>query len=111
MTKLQKRPGGDVVECAIRWAVEARRKGRGAEGEQEQATGQGGGRTQSDVPEVTSRFAEVRTGRGSAGFRPRKVAYETSRKGKGNGGKGEHEGKGGGFGSKGVQQGTVPSGA
>ena len=29
MSKLQERPGGDIMECAIRWAVEARRQGRG----------------------------------------------------------------------------------
>ena len=54
---------------------------------------------QSDEPEVTSTFAEVRTGRGSAGFvrggDEKCWADEASRKGKGegNGGKGEHEGK------------------
>ena len=39
MTKLQKRPGADkgqmdMIECAIRWAFEARRKERSAEEEQ-----------------------------------------------------------------------------
>ena len=64
----------------------------------------------TDEPEVTSRFAEVRTGRGSAGLLrggdERCWADETcgKGKGKGNGEKGEHESKGG-FGSKGTKQG------
>ena len=36
VSKLQERPGGDIMECGLRWAVEARRKGRGAEEEQKQ---------------------------------------------------------------------------
>ena len=28
-SKLQERPRGDILECGLRWAVEARRKGRG----------------------------------------------------------------------------------
>ena len=61
-------------------------------------------------PEVMGRTTEVRTGRGSAGLArggdERCQADETSRKGKGkgNGGKGEHDGKAGGVGSKGRQQ-------
>ena len=110
-TKLQKRPRADkgrkdMTECAMRWAVEARRKGRGAEKEQErrrqeeeeqrlqeeeeqrrqeeeeqrrqeeeeqrreeeqdQTTGQEHGKKvrfgEEEQSEVTSRFAEVRTG-------------------------------------------------
>ena len=169
MTKLQERPGGDMMECAVRWAVETWRKERGAEEEQEhrrqeeqeqrrqekqehrrkeeqehrrqeeqeqrwqeeqehrrQEEQEQRGRKsksrpleqrkkvgfdeeeQSDEPEVTSRFAEVRRGRGSAslvrGGDEMCWADETSRKGKGksNKRKGEHEGKGGGFGSKGM---------
>ena len=30
-SKLQERPGGDILECGLRWAVEARRKERGEE--------------------------------------------------------------------------------
>ena len=58
----------------------------------------------------TDGLAELRTGRGSAGFvRGRDERFwvdETSKnwKGKGNGGRGEHEGKGRGFGRKGFQQ-------
>ena len=74
-------------------------------------------------PEVMGRTTEVRTGRGSAGLvrgeNETRRADETSRKGKGkgDGGKGEHEGKGGGFGHNGKQQdvrergGTGPNGA
>ena len=52
----------EKMECGIRWAVEARRKGRGEEKEQEQRR-----RAEStDEPEVTSRVVEVKTGRGSA---------------------------------------------
>ena len=39
--KLQERPRGDVLECGIRWAVEARRKGRGEQQEQWRQGGQG----------------------------------------------------------------------
>ena len=66
----------------------------------------------TDEPEVTGRTTEVRTGRGSAGLvrggDERRWTDETSRKGKGkgNGGKGDHEGKGGGVGRKGTQQET-----
>ena len=113
----------NIWKCGIRWAVEARRKERG--GEQEQNTGQEQGKQDkhvrfgqeeqqeetkaesTDEPEVTGRLAEVRTGRGSSdlvrGGDERCRADEISRKGKGkgNGGKGEHEGKGGEFGRKG----------
>ena len=53
----------------------------------------------TDEPEVTGRLVEMRTGRGSSGLirgRDKRCrADETSRKGegKGDGGKGEHEGK------------------
>ena len=64
----------------------------------------------TDEPEVTGGTTEVRTDRRSSGLvrggDERCRADETSRKGKGkgNGGKGEHEGKGGGVGSKGRHQ-------
>ena len=58
----------EMMGCAIRWAVEARKKGRGPEKEQrrreeplEEMRTEG-----TDEPEVTGRFAEVETGRGSA---------------------------------------------
>ena len=116
----------NIWKCGMRWAVEARRKERG--GEQEQNTGQeqgkqgkhvrfGQGEQQEetkaenrDEPEVTSRLADTITGRGMTGLvregDERYRADETSRKGKGkgNGGKAEHEGKGGGVGKKGTQQ-------
>ena len=40
-SKLQERPRGDVLECGIRWAVEARRKERGEQQEQWRQGGQG----------------------------------------------------------------------
>ena len=82
----------DMMECGIRWAVEARRKGRSKEqgqrgqGEQgqssEQEQGQQGKQVRfgqeeqqgemraesTDEPEVTSTPVEVRTGRGSTGL-------------------------------------------
>ena len=118
----------DMMECGLRWAVEARRKEKRRQGEQGQSTALeqskqgkqvrfgeeeqlGETRAEStDEPEVTGRTTEVRTGRGSAGLirggDERRWTEETSRKGKGkgNGGKGEHEGKGGGFGHNGKQQ-------
>ena len=115
----------NIWKCGMRWAVEARRKERG--GEQEQNTGQEQGKhvrfgqeeqqeetkaESTDEPEVTGKLAEMRTGRGSAGLvrggDERRWADETSRKGKGkgNGGKSEHEGKGGEFGRKGKQHET-----
>ena len=83
------------MEWRVRWAVEARRKGRGEEQEQREQHGgrnrksnggsQSKGKTQdrskvrkaskcvsvkknADEPEVTGRLAEVSTGRGSAGL-------------------------------------------
>ena len=112
----------NIWKCRMRWAVEARRKERG---EQEQNTGQEQGKQgkhvrfgqeqqqeetiaeSTDEPEVTRRLTEMQTGRGSSGLvrgRDEKCqADEISRKGKGkgNGGKCEHEGKGGKFGRKG----------
>ena len=93
----QAEPGADkgqmkVLECGIRWVVEARRKGRGGEQEQRRQGEQGensgqeqnkqgkqvrfgeeeqleGTRAEStDEPEVTCGSAEVQTGRGSAGL-------------------------------------------
>ena len=128
------------LECGVRWAVEARRKGRSYEQEQrrqgEQAqysrleqSKQGKQvrfgdeeqfeevRTESaDKLEETDGLADVGAGRGSAGLvrggDERFWADETSRKGKGkgNGGKGEHGGKGEGFGRKGKQQETREGG-
>ena len=144
---LQERSRGDVLECGLRWAVEARRKGRDKQQEQRRQAKQGEkteqeqskqgeqvrfdeeqqlGKTgveNASKSEVMGRATELRTGRGSTGFvrggDERFRADETSRKGKGkgNGGKGEHEGKGGGFGHNGKQQemrergGTGPNGA
>ena len=123
-----------VMEWGVRWAVEARRKGRDEQQEQRRQAEQGEkteqeqskqgkqvrfreeqqlgktGAENAGEPEVMGRTTEVRRGRGSTGLArgrgERCWADETSRKskGKGNGGKGEHEGKGGGFGSKGFQQ-------
>ena len=131
---LQERPRGDVLECGLRWAVEARRKGRDKQQEQRRQAKQGEkteqeqskqgkqvrfdeeqqlgktGPENAGEPEVMGRTTELRTGRGSTGLvrggDERFRADETSRKGKGkgNGGKGEHEGKGGGFGHNGKQQ-------
>ena len=84
-----------LMKLGMRWAVEARKRGRGAEQEQEGGKGEEQGQN---------------TGRGSAGLvrggDERCRTDETSRKGKGkgNGGKGEHDGKAGGAGSKGRQQ-------
>ena len=116
------------MEWGMRWAVEARRRGR--DEEQGQSTGQDQSKPgkqvrfgveeqtkktwmeSTDEPEMMSESAEVteaRTGQGSTGLvqgrDERHWADESSRKGKGkgNGGKGEHGGKGG-VGSKGTQQ-------
>ena len=135
-SKLRERPGADILECGLRWAVEARRKGRDKQQEQRRQAKQGEkteqeqskqgkqvrfgeeqqlgktGAENAGEPEVMGRTIEVRTGRGSTGLvrgrDERFQADETSRKGKGkgNGGKGEHEGKGGGFGHSGKQQET-----
>ena len=90
-----------VMEWGMRWAVEARRRGRGAEQEQ---------RRQEEQRQRRHEEQGQNTGRGSAGLvrggDERCRTDETSRKGKGkgNGGKGEHDGKAGGAGSKGRQQ-------
>ena len=105
----------DLMECGLRWAVEARRKGRRQQEEEQRRQGEQGqhpGQEQSkqdkqvdlgdqeqarakstDEPEVMGRLAEVRTGRGSSGLvrggDERCRADETRKgKGKGNGGKG-----------------------
>ena len=123
----------DLMECGLRWAVEARRKGRRQQEEEQRRQGEQGqhpGQEDSkqdkqvdlgdeeqaqakctDEPEVMGRLAEVRTGRGSSGLvrggDERCRTDESSRKGKGkgNGGKGEHEGKGD-KGGKSFQQST-----
>ena len=93
----------EMMGCGLRWAVEARKKGRGPEKEQrrrEEPLEEM--RTEStDEPEVTSRVAEVKTGRGSAslvqgGVDGHDELDETrgKGKGKGNGGKGDKRGKG-----------------
>ena len=60
----------EMMECGIRWAVEARRKGRGRRERARTATARGtfgGDASEStDEPKVTSRVVEVKTGRGSA---------------------------------------------
>ena len=43
-SKLLERPGGDVMECGLRWAVEARRKKRGEEKRQQEQEEQEEGR-------------------------------------------------------------------
>ena len=102
----------EMLGCGIRWAVEARKKGRGTEKERrrrEEPLEEM--RTEStDEPEVTSRVVEVKTGRGSAslvqgGVDEHDELDETrgKGKGKGNGGKGEHGAKGD-KGGKGFQQ-------
>ena len=80
----------DMMECGIRWAVEARRKGRRQQEEEQRRQGQQGqhqGQEESkqdkqvdlgdeeqarakstDEAEAMGRLAEVRTGRGSAGL-------------------------------------------
>ena len=40
-SKLRERPGADILECGLRWAVEARRKGRDKQQEQRRQTKQG----------------------------------------------------------------------
>ena len=123
-----------VLECGLRWAVEARRKKSCEEKRQQEQEEQRRQARQeqseqgkqvrfgdeeqfeetraesTDEQKVTDGLAEVRTGRGSAGLvrggDERCRADETSRKGKGkgNGGKGEHASKGATFGGKGFQQ-------
>ena len=104
----------DMMERGLRWAIEARSKGRR---QQEEEQGQHPGQEQSkqgkqvsfgeeeqlretraksiDEPEVMGRLAEVRTGRGSSSFvrgRDERCRADETRKGKGkgNGRKGEH---------------------
>ena len=90
-----------LMKLGMRWAVEARKRGRGAEQEQ---------RRQEEQRQRRHEEQGQNTGRGSAGLvrggDERCQTDETSRKGKGkgNGGKGEHDGKAGGAGSKGRQQ-------
>ena len=90
-----------VMEWGMRWEVEARKRGRNAEQEQ---------RRQEEQRQRRHEEQGQNTGRGSAGLvrggDERCRTDETSRKGKGkgNGGKGEHDGKAGGTGSKGRQQ-------
>ena len=104
----------DLMERGLRWAVEARRRGRRQQekeqrrqGEQEQHPGQEQSKQGKQVGFGDEE--QSRTGRGSSGLvrggDERCRADETRKgKGKGNGGKGEHEGKGGGVGRKGTQQ-------
>ena len=104
----------DLMERGLRWAVEARRRGRRqqekeqrVQGEQEQHPGQEQSKQGKQVGFGDEE--QSRTGRGSSGFvrggDERCRADETRKgKGKGNGGKGEDEGKGGGVGRKGTQQ-------
>ena len=110
----------EMMERGLRWAVEAKRKGRETQTEltegQEQheevcfTEEEQSGVASTDEQNVTSGPEEAKTGRGRAGLVPgrdeSRELNETSRKGKGkgNGGKGEHEGKGGGFGRKEFQQ-------
>ena len=120
----------EMMERGLRWAIEARRKGRcedkrqqeqeeqRRQARQEQSKQVRFGdeeqfeetRTEStDEQKVTGELAEVRTGRGGAGLVPggdeRCQADEICRKGKGkgNGGKGDHGNKGDN-GGKGFQQ-------
>ena len=101
----------EMLGCGIRWAIEARKKGRGTEKERrrreeplEETRAES-----TDELEVTSRVVEVKTGRGSAslvqgGVDGHDELDETrgKGKGKGNGGEGEHGGKGD-KGGKGIQ--------
>ena len=117
----------DLVERGLRWAVEARRKGRRQQEEEQQRQGEQGqhpGQEQSKQgkqvrfrdeeqleekraetagePEVMGRTTEVRTGRGSTGLvrggDERCRADETNRKGKGKGNGGKGEHEGKGGG-------------
>ena len=105
-------------ERGLRWAVEAKRKGRETqteltEGQEQHEKARFREEEQSDVMSTDEQNAmsapeEARTGRGCAGFAPgvmrSRELNETKGKGKWNGGKGEHASKGGEFGSKGLQQ-------
>ena len=76
-----------VMECGVRWAVEARRKGARKKQRRQEEQGQNSGQEHgkqmrfgqeeqreetraesTDEPKVTGRLAEMRTGRGSAGL-------------------------------------------
>ena len=117
----------DMMECGLRWAVEARREGKRQQEEEqrrqrkqgqhpgqeeskqgkqvrfgeEQRLGKTGAENAGE-PEVMGRTTEVRTGRGSAGLaRGGDEGYradETSRKGKGKGNGGKGEHEGKGGG-------------
>ena len=89
---LQERPKGDILECGLRWAVEARRKGWDKQQEQRRQAKQGEkteqeqskqgkqvrfgeeqqlgktGAENAGEPKVMGRTTEVRTGRGSTGL-------------------------------------------
>ena len=94
-----------VMEWGMRWAVEARKIRR--DEEQGQSMGQEEDKKAESTEELkmVSRSEEVRTGRGSACLVQRTdekcLTNEICRKGKGNGGKGEH-GRKGGEGNKGA---------
>ena len=103
-----------MMECGLRWAVEARRRGRGTQKEQPGGQEQDEKvsfreEEQSDVTDdqnVMSGPEEVRTGRGCAGLVQGDESCKLNEtkgkgKGKGNGGKGEHASNGGEFGGKG----------
>ena len=109
----------EVMERGLRWAVEAKRKGRETQTELTEVQEQHEEvrfreEEQSEVVSTDEQNAmsgpeEAKTGRGRAGLVPggdesRELNETRKGKGKGNGGKGEHEGKGGGFGRKGTQQ-------
>ena len=68
-SKLQERPRGDILECGLRWAVEARRKGRNEQQEQRRQAKQGKKTEQEQSKQV--RFGEeqqlVKTGAENAG--------------------------------------------
>ena len=64
-SKLQERPGGDVLECGLRWAVEARRKKRGEEKrQQEQEEQRRQARQEQNKQGKQVRFRRRRTVRG-----------------------------------------------
>ena len=83
-SKLRERPGADILECGLRWAVEARRKRRDKQEEQRRQAKQGekteqeqskqgkqvrfGRAENAGEPEVMDKTTEVRTGRGSTGL-------------------------------------------
>ena len=110
----------DMMECGLRWAVEARRKARRQQEEEQRRQGEQGQHPRQEQskqgeqvgfgeeeqlretqakslhePEVMGRLAEVRTGRGSSGLvRGRDDRYrtdETNRKDKGKGNGGKGE--------------------